>query len=233
MRERKTITKEELQALRITNVTETGVIYYKGKIARQFDAVCKHKYGKDKKYPVIAIYDPAIHKEYFNKNKNRASGTRIFLVSRVVYAWFHGLCPGDYDVDHIDNDPYNNSVDNLQLLTRKENLAKRAVVTKYTQNMSESEIRYFNNQVMHYKNMISKVRTQIHLLVVEKHEYIDELKNLAQLCKDPNKYVECIEQKNILEAKIKDINEQIAGYKSDWHFWCKALNDFKDNYLNK
>ena len=28
-------------------------------------------------------------------------------------------------VDHIDNDPYNNELDNLQLLTIKENLAKR------------------------------------------------------------------------------------------------------------
>ena len=30
-------------------------------------------------------------------------------------------------MDHIDNDPFNNDLDNLQLLTRKENIAKRLV----------------------------------------------------------------------------------------------------------
>lgn len=29
------------------------------------------------------------------------------------------------DVDHIDNNPFNNNISNLQLLTRKENLDKR------------------------------------------------------------------------------------------------------------
>ena len=42
-----------------------------------------------------------------------------------VYAWYKGEVPAGYAVDHIDNDPLNNSLDNLQLLTPEENIKKR------------------------------------------------------------------------------------------------------------
>ena len=44
---------------------------------------------------------------------------------RFIYIWYKGSIPAGYDVDHIDNDSLNNDISNLQLLTRKENLAKR------------------------------------------------------------------------------------------------------------
>jgi len=41
---------------------------------------------------------------------------------------FNGEIPDSLYVDHIDNDPSNNKIDNLQLLTLPENLRKRARV---------------------------------------------------------------------------------------------------------
>lgn len=78
-----------------------------------------HKYGKDKTYYIVA---------WSEKGK-----TISFPLQRVIYAWFNGDVPADMDVDHIDNDSLNNDPYNLQLLTRKENIAKRyAQANQYT-----------------------------------------------------------------------------------------------------
>ena len=50
---------------------------------------------------------------------------KAYPLHRLVYAWFIGYVPANMDVDHIDGDTLNNDLSNLQLLTRKENLAKR------------------------------------------------------------------------------------------------------------
>ena len=71
----------------------------------------RHKYGKDKAYYIVSW--------------SKMGHTISFPLQRVIYAWFFGEVPADMDVDHIDNDSLNNSVYNLQLLTRKENIAKR------------------------------------------------------------------------------------------------------------
>ena len=54
---------------------------------------------------------------------------------RLVYAWFKDDIPANYDVDHIDGDKMNNRLDNLQLLTRKENLAKRTLTQTEINNL--------------------------------------------------------------------------------------------------
>jgi hypothetical protein len=73
-----------------------------------------HPYGSDKTYWLVGW------------------NNHIYPLARVVYAWFKGDVPANMDVDHVDNDSLNNSLDNLQLLTRKDNLAKReGKVNKY------------------------------------------------------------------------------------------------------
>lgn len=48
-----------------------------------------------------------------------------YPLARVIYAWFHDEVPEGYVVDHINNDPYDNRLANLQLLTQEDNLLKR------------------------------------------------------------------------------------------------------------
>lgn len=46
---------------------------------------------------------------------------REYRNNRVVYALVHGVDPGDLVVDHIDRDPQNNRIENLRIVTQREN----------------------------------------------------------------------------------------------------------------
>ncbi|MBR2493790.1 MAG: HNH endonuclease [Paludibacteraceae bacterium] len=71
----------------------------------------KRKYVQDNYYPGLSF---------------GYGGHNICLsLSKFLYAWFKGEVPEGYVVDHIDNNHFNNSISNLQLLTIKDNLAKR------------------------------------------------------------------------------------------------------------
>jgi hypothetical protein len=52
-----------------------------------------------------------------------ASG-RIYYVHRIVYEAFYGLIKDGYVIDHIDSNPLNNAISNLQCISQSEN-AKR------------------------------------------------------------------------------------------------------------
>ena len=73
----------------------------------------KRKYVQDNFYPGISFsYD----------------GHNMCLsLSKFLYAWFKGEVPEGYVVDHIDNNHFNNTLDNLQLLTVADNNKKRFV----------------------------------------------------------------------------------------------------------
>lgn len=57
---------------------------------------------------------------YDNKSKS-------YSVSRFIYECFYGIISEKMQVDHIDNNPQNNRLDNLQLLTPSENIKKKFV----------------------------------------------------------------------------------------------------------
>ena len=46
------------------------------------------------------------------------------LVHRLVWEAFNGTIPKDMQIDHIDNDPKNNKLSNLQLLSVQDNMKK-------------------------------------------------------------------------------------------------------------
>lgn len=88
----------------------------KNKIHKQIkiqNAVCKHKFTVDKSYPIIT----------FSFNKKVVT----LPLARVIYAWFIGSIEDHAVIDHKDNNPYNNKIENLQKLSVGENLAKRFI----------------------------------------------------------------------------------------------------------
>jgi hypothetical protein len=57
----------------------------------------------------------------FNEEYKRG---KLHYIHRLVYETFVGDIPKDKEIDHLDADTSNNSVDNLQVLTRRENVQK-------------------------------------------------------------------------------------------------------------
>lgn len=72
---------------------------------------CKHKYTQDKCYPIIVL-------SYHNK-------ATALPLGRVIYAWFYDKVEEGMVIDHIDNDSFNNKLENLRMTTQKDNLSKR------------------------------------------------------------------------------------------------------------
>ena len=74
-------------------------------------SICKHKYTKNKEYPTVTF-------SYKNQGK-------CIPLARVIYVWFVEDIEEGMVIDHIDNNPFNNKVENLQKLTPEANLKKR------------------------------------------------------------------------------------------------------------
>lgn len=67
----------------------------------------KHKYAKDLDYYAVGFSTDAKHYS--------------ITLQRLVYAYFKGDIPDGYEIDHINADRLDNSLDNLRCLTVKEN----------------------------------------------------------------------------------------------------------------
>ena len=77
-------------------------------------AIGKHKYTDDIEYYVVA----------FSLNGK----SKTIPLARLIYAWFNEKgVPEGYDVDHKNNDKKDNTLENLQLLSREQNIAKRYI----------------------------------------------------------------------------------------------------------
>lgn len=126
---------------------------------KPFVNVQKHKYGKTLCYEIVAMYSYKTHKQV------------MMSYHSFLYAWFKGEVPAGYDVDHIDGDPLNNDLDNLQLLTRKENLAKRG----------GGKNQYTVDREAYLRKRVKSVRDAIDSLLSSNHtaEYVD--RKLEQL----------------------------------------------------
>ena len=214
----KLITREYLESKGIT-VTEDGRVFRNGIEKNQFAMKTSHDLGKDKSYPAIGVYDAELYKE-------RGQMTNILLVSRVVWAWFHGVCPPDLDVDHIDNDSWNNCLSNLQILDRTaNNRRKPRQGNQFLVNLNDAD--YFK-----YKSTKAKLQEDVKTYRAKWKSLSEELKTLKKdyredLAKCRHKsQVELVEEN--FERQQADLEEQIFIYKNRWHEACKALKKFKE-----
>lgn len=231
-RTKKAITKEWLQALGVTDVTEDGKVTYKGKVLKEYKATCKHKHGKDKTYPVVAFYDSELHKQQ-QTNGKACPGTRLILLSRVVYAWYHDICPSDYDVDHIDNNPFNNHISNLRLLTRKENLNRHLARNDHTCHLTDEQLIYFNEQKRTYEHMISQAVQWIKDEQNEIDRIQKDLDYYTEICKKIDDYKLYNEIKEEYKDRLAEHKDALKRFRECWHYWCQAYKDFKTPYLTK
>ena len=173
-------------------ITRTGRPsgFHKKEVTRPvkvFDFSCKHKYGEDRVYKGIAI--------------SVNSKPKVILLSRLYYVWFIQDIPDGYDVDHIDNNPFNNNLENLQLLTRAENLAKRGVGrNQHTVNKTDKEI-------MARRNLITK-KKELNAKIAEMTKSIQELRDEWRVELSQNHVLEARklkEQASTLEGQLRPL----------------------------
>ena len=74
--------------------------------------------GKEK------ILTPYINKGYCDISLSNDGQRKHFLIHSLVWSHFSDIPQGDLQIDHRDENKINNHIDNLQLLTCKENINK-------------------------------------------------------------------------------------------------------------
>lgn len=93
-----------------------------------------HKYGKPEKELDENIFciknnmifrKMKIYKNNVGYNAVKISGKHLY-VHRLVYRTFVGVIPSNMEINHIDHNKNNNSLENLELLTHSENQIKSA-----------------------------------------------------------------------------------------------------------
>lgn len=92
---------------------------------------------------------------------------KIYNLARVVYSSFHGEIPKGFEVNHIDENKSNNSIWNLNLMTKSDNIrygtrGKRAAEKLTNGKCSKPVIQYTkDNTFVKYYQSISEVKRQL------------------------------------------------------------------------
>lgn len=73
-------------------------------------------------YRIVKLWDNG--KGYLCCSLKNRYGKKNLYVHRIMYRTFVGVIPSDMEIDHIDNNKHNNSINNLQLLTHSQNINK-------------------------------------------------------------------------------------------------------------
>ena len=161
----------------------------------------KCKYGLDRSYCYLLL---GIKR--FNEHKKIH-----FRLHTVIYAWYKGEVPLGYDIDHIDNNSLNNNINNLQLLTHKENMSKipiKGVNQWYYINEYNEESWSKRQQELNDGNDNKKLRKE---LKPQYDLYIEILKNDIKKAKDSRDFKKWHE---LIAKKIK-FGEFVNKYKED------------------
>ena len=173
----KELTKEWLQDHNIS--VEGTDIYYDGK--RGFKKLTPYvitgpsKMGKPKKYLGVMVYLKETQKQ------------KMLLVHRVIYAWYKGIAHEDLTIDHKDNDPFNNNIENLREISLKDNLKSR-VGNGHNNYLYYGMYGMTDKEVDRLKDLtlrIGEMKANNGKISKEQRDSIDELKNkLIDLKKD-------------------------------------------------
>lgn len=74
---------------------------------------------------ILRSYVNNAYQDYRRYCLSSCGKVKAFLAHRLVWTAFRGEIPLTMDIDHIDSDPSNNRLDNLQLLPHRENCQKK------------------------------------------------------------------------------------------------------------
>lgn len=169
------LNKEMLIRSGITEITEDGRIFR----GPHKEVGYFTKGGKYKYLDLYAFDENGAHVKRPSKTNSYAYSMSRTSFQRIIYAWFYGEVPAGYVVDHIDNNPLNNNIENLQLLTQRENLRKQNVIkqAKYEPHMKRGGYseEYLDLKINEFAEKYAKAKAEHNKKDVRKY-----LSSLAQ-----------------------------------------------------
>lgn len=240
------ITKEYLKSLGVEHVSEDGsTIIVNGKEKNTYN-----NYSGNRLYKQVRLYDHDIRFEIPVKERNCGTGTFYLGVHVLNYVWNKGDKPQGMVIDHIDNNPLNNHISNLQCITPRENVNKdkdrppRVVhMPKYI-TLEEIERKlegwtefYEQAKKDHDAYAAHRGRCNISLWRARHRMFLEDPEKYTKTSKQPKPEHECharAEKRRELQAKIdsarKYYKEILAAYGKDdpitkkyWGEWKMAI----------
>ena len=108
---------------RVRRITFHGIVFY---VSDEADIWSEVIYTSNQKCPFIIERKHVVRENIYEKVfcRSRDRGRMTFFVHRLVWLAFRGEVPQGLQIDHIDQNMHNNRLDNLQLVTRNENVRK-------------------------------------------------------------------------------------------------------------
>lgn len=216
----KQITKSYLEYLGVTEVTADGKVFTKnGELKPYLLGRSKNNPHKQAK-PTLNFYDPDKYKNTPKDKRRSSSGLVTRQVSHIVYAWFHNEVPYGKEIHHIDLNYLNNSIDNLEALTKSEHRAKHRGIKElkcrldiprewYQKQLEEAES--IENKTKIDYNKISTYRAKLRY-------YDSHIKEAVQAQKD---------KKDLAMIKAIAKQEKEAQNLPKWHQINQIIKDWK------
>ena len=207
-------------------------IVYKGeRELKQSLNTTHHKYGKDMSYYIVSLYLDGKQRGY--------------MVSNVVWVYFNSSIPEGYDVDHINDDPLDNRIENLQLLTRKENLRKRGYGrNQNTANWTDEEVKAYRKERAERQLQVEERKRQVAERVYEEkqgrlerkqiRQQVDAYKEVLRDKLNQNKlereYYKLLYKQATTQKSKKWIRKRIDGLMSEKHQLNKLISSSKSDW---
>lgn len=149
------LTKDYLMKLGITDVTPDGLHIYKG--SEELAQYIPKTKNVKRRYFRVSLYDPELRQATPKEERTSTTGAIIIPVHVINYVWNRGPRKLGLIVDHLDNNPLNNHIDNLQLISQKENTTKdREESTRELKCKLDRPLSYYEDKLAYYEDLYQK-----------------------------------------------------------------------------
>ena len=138
------LTKQQLIDLGVTDVTKDGKVFKNGVECKIVILENKYKHSTNVyQNAVVQFVDKSKKFSFVTKDgyNSYTYGCMNISVARIMFVWFVRDIEYGEQIDHKDDNPLNNTLDNLQVLTQEENLKKKGISrNQYNWNLTDEEI---------------------------------------------------------------------------------------------
>ena len=149
------LTKEYLMKLGITDVTPDGLHIYRG--SEELAQYIPKAKNVKRRYFRVSLYDPELRQATPKEERTNTTGAITIPVHVINYVWNKGPRKLGRVVDHLDNNPLNNHIDNLQLISQRENATKeREESTKEIKCKLDRPLSYYEDKLAYYEDLYQK-----------------------------------------------------------------------------